>query len=519
MSLLFAILTAAHANNTHHRLALDALRRLRVSHGEAWQRLFLAHHKVYLEGAKAPDTDFKDFRNHVLHPDDGYWGGAPEKVANWYSHVVDALARRSWSEAAYAAGVLGHYYTDPIQPLHTAQSEAENCIHRAVEWSIYKSYADLVAEAERAGPAPPVIAPEGPHWLRELVFQGAERAHRSYEKLIAHYDIGRGVVDPPAGLDPIARRLVGGLIAYAISGLATILERAIGEAGTPAPEVSLTPATLLAGLDAPRKLVLKRLTDRAERRLVESMYDELSATGRVELSLPADERAVRALYEAEVLAPRRQRLAAHRSQRLPDSPRAARTPLGQAAVAGAPRGPDGALAAFAGRKPGTVSPPPLPGAPAPTNATGVPRIGEAPRLHLRVEDKLEAAPSIGPRLAERLGRLGLTTVADLLADDPARIAGALGIRHITPETVRCWQDEARLVLSVPGLRGNHARLLVGAGYRTPARIATAAPDALSAAVLKFATTSEGARILSAGDPPDLERITSWIAAAASVRAA
>ena len=43
-------------------------------------------------------------------------------------------------------------------------------------------------------------------------------------------------------------------------------------------------------------------------------------------------------------------------------------------------------------------------------------------------------------------------------------------------------------MAVPGLRGTHARLLVGAGYRTPARIAAAAPDALSAAVLKFATT-------------------------------
>jgi hypothetical protein len=518
MSLLFAILTAAHANNTHHRLALDALRRLRGPSAEAWQRLFLAHHAVYLEGAKAPDTDFKDFKNHVLHPADGYWGGAPEKVANWYGHLVDALARRSWSEAAYAAGVLGHYYTDPIQPLHTAQSEAENCIHRAVEWSIYKSYASLLAEAECDRPAPPVVAPDGPHWLRELVFQGAERAHRSYEKLIAHYDIRSGVVDPPAGLDPVARRLVGELIAYAVEGLATILDRATAEAGVAAPDVTLTPATLLATLAVPRKLVVKRLAGMAERRLVESMYDELAATGRVEASLPEDERAVRALYEREVAGPRRQQRAGQRSQRLPEPGRTAGAPRGQAAG----RGTDDPLAAFAGRGPGASPPPPLPRTPAAAhvaNLAGAPREAEAPRVHLRAGDDLEAAPSIGPRLAERLGRLGLKTVADLLAEDPARIARELGIRHITPETVRCWRDEARLVMAVPGLRGTHARLLVGAGYRTAARIAAAAPDALSAAVLKFATTPEGARILSAGDPPDIERITAWISAAAAARAA
>ena len=43
-----------------------------------------------------------------------------------------------------------------------------------------------------------------PNWLVELVCRGAELANGDYEKLIAHYDIGRGVVDPAAGLDPVA---------------------------------------------------------------------------------------------------------------------------------------------------------------------------------------------------------------------------------------------------------------------------------------------------------------------------
>ena len=88
MNLLFRIVYAAHANGTHHKLALDALRHLQSMDADLWQRMFLANAAVYLEGSKAPDNEFKDFRNHVLHTRDGFWGGAPEKVRSWYGHLV-----------------------------------------------------------------------------------------------------------------------------------------------------------------------------------------------------------------------------------------------------------------------------------------------------------------------------------------------------------------------------------------------------------------------------------------------
>src|SRR5262245_39711569 len=143
MHSLFHIAYAAQANGTHHKLALDALRNLRCTDADYWQRLFLLHARLYLEGATAPDEDFKDFENHVLHTRDGFWGGAPEKVRSWYHHVVEALAVEDWPTAVYCAGVLSHYFMDPLQPFHTAQSEAENNIHGAVEWSISQSYRAL----------------------------------------------------------------------------------------------------------------------------------------------------------------------------------------------------------------------------------------------------------------------------------------------------------------------------------------------------------------------------------------
>ena len=82
------------------------------------------------------------------------------------------------------------------------------------------------------------------------------------------------------------------------------------------PEVSLTAETVLAALAVPRKWIEKRITDAATRRQVEAMYDELLATGRVEKTLPEDDRMVRDLYEREVLMPQRAAADRQRADRL-----------------------------------------------------------------------------------------------------------------------------------------------------------------------------------------------------------
>jgi len=301
---LFHIVYGAHTDGTHHKLALDALRHLKCKDADCWPRVFLAHAGLYLEGAEAPDEDFKDFENHVLHTRNGLWGGAPEKVQSWYQHVVEALAGEDWPTAVYCAGVLSHYYTDPLQPFHTAQSEAENNIHHAVEWSIARSYGALRELGLRELPDLRIEVGTGPHWLAELVCHGAEMANRHYEKLIAHYDIHRGVVDPPAGLDRVARRIVAEMIRYAYLSYAAVLDRAIAESRAFAPEVRLSGATLLAAMQVPAKMLARRRADAKERRLVERIYDELQSTGTVERNLPDEERLVRDRYAAEVLAKR-----------------------------------------------------------------------------------------------------------------------------------------------------------------------------------------------------------------------
>ena len=142
-----------------------------------------------------------------------------------------------------------------------------------------------------------------------------------------------------------------------------------------------------------------------------------------------------------------------------------------------------------------------------------------PRIYLQASDDVEKAPSIGPKMAERLYLLGVKTVGDLFAADPVKLADALDQRNVDDETIVDWKDQSRLVCTVPGLRGTHAQLLVGAGYRTRDAIADAAEDKLCAAVLSFAISTDGQRILRDGNPPDIERIKGWLASAIAVKVA
>lgn len=133
------------------------------------------------------------------------------------------------------------------------------------------------------------------------------------------------------------------------------------------------------------------------------------------------------------------------------------------------------------------------------------------RFYLSVDDPIVRAPSIGPKTAARLAPFGIHRVAQLLSADPARLAGRLGLQYITARRVAEWQAQARLVCTIPWLRGTHAQLLVGAGYDTLAKLSGADLANVCAAVLRFSTTRDGQSVLRSGPPPDMERIGRWLA--------
>lgn len=302
MSLLYSVVFSSRCTSNHHRLAVDALRHLKTKRAEDWRNLFLHFHDDYLKGAKAPDNVFKDFKNHVLHVRDGDWGGAPEAATEWQGRTVSALQEKDWKQAAWCAGVMSHYYVDPIQPFHTHQTEEEGVIHAAVERSFSKAYKTFQAIIENdLGGYPEVQVPNAPDWMSQMVRLGARQSNPHYELVLDHFNHTASLKNPEAGLDQELKDTIAGLVAYAAAGFAAVLDRTIEEAAVKPPVVDTTLDAVFAGMQMPIKALLAGIEDGQDRKFVEAQYNEFRKTGKVRETLRDDDRAVRALYADEVM--------------------------------------------------------------------------------------------------------------------------------------------------------------------------------------------------------------------------
>lgn len=139
------------------------------------------------------------------------------------------------------------------------------------------------------------------------------------------------------------------------------------------------------------------------------------------------------------------------------------------------------------------------------------------RFYLNRSDDVEAAPSIGPKTAQRLATVGVYTVDDLLTANAEDIATRLDNRRITAETIVQWQSQARLVCTVPELRGHDSQILVACGVTEAEQLSAKRPTDLFSVVGPFSETAEGERIIRGGKRPDLEEITDWIRFAQNAR--
>ncbi len=542
MTLLERVIRNHRCRSTHHFIAFDALSLIGGDNGEAWKSLFFVHHEHLLKGAKAPDAEFKDFKNHVLHVGEGEWGGARAKAQEWYARGVELLTIKRWSDAAYAFGVLSHYYADPIQPFHTGQTEAEGVIHRAVEWSIAKSRADIDARIEAEG-YPDIVVPDGLGFVSDMVREGALRSHAYYHVFIDHYDIDAGVADPPSGLDETMRVAIADLVAYATAGFAAILTRAFEEAAVAPPKVNLTLQGYIETLDIPLRWITAKLEDAGDRRQVERMYAEFQKTGKVIKTLPEDDKDIRAQHAREVrrislkklnaepIAPigtqNENRLAApepelvlseHQALPANDVPPTELTEFARRESGRQPaRGLLGTRKRVVPAEPELADTetdaevlfdPPTPPAPEPkaaSEAEPAARIGSLTR-----EDPVVDAPSIGRKTAKQHARAGITTIGDLLDCDPEMVELELNVRHITAEAIRAWQDQTQLMIDVPGLRVHDAQLLVGAGITTREDLANASARTIFELAMEFLSTPEGERVLRDDQVLNEDEVEGWI---------
>jgi len=255
-----------------------------------------------------------------------------------------------------------------------------------------------------------------------------------------------------------------------------------------------------------------------EVRILKQMYDEYQITGRVDLTLSEDDRIIRDLHAVEVLAP----LAAEREAQRAE--RSARSPRPQGNFFHINKAAQNTTATIKEPKPPTAqdlytkTKIDTPSSDYEDKIVDLSKSGvgaqqsstSAKRPYLELLDDVEAAPSIGSKTAKRLSVVGISTVQDLLNADPEELADKLNSRYVSYQTILDWQDQSRLMIAIAGLRVAHSQLCVGADYRTAEAIAQADPAEMNSAILRFASTKAGQRILGSGKPPGLNAIEDWI---------
>jgi hypothetical protein len=289
--------------------------------------------------------------------------------------------------------VLSHYLTDPLMPLHTGQTEDEAQVHKFIEWGTSKIYRELVSThaAARAmqnwkltNDGDSVSADPGSDWLALMIIQGAQLAHRHYDTMIDDYDPAAGSSDPASGFGDTCRNSIAMLLGWSIKAVAYTIDRAIIEADVSPPKRSLTASSVLSTMSTPIFWITRRMTDKQDRKAVSAIWNELQKTGKVVHSLPEDDRAVRAAHASEVLKVSLDELD--------------RRPIRKAGTARR-----GEIESRAGGDGEVISMPVRP--------------QRTPRAYLRPQSHIVEAPSIGPKTADRLQRIGIHTVRHLLAVD------------------------------------------------------------------------------------------------------
>lgn len=132
------------------------------------------------------------------------------------------------------------------------------------------------------------------------------------------------------------------------------------------------------------------------------------------------------------------------------------------------------------------------------------------RHYLDPKSPVVDAPTIGPRMAQRLEAVGIRTVVDLLRADSDEVANQLGQRRIKGDTIRQWQAQAMLACRVPKLRGHDAQILVACGITEPEQLAKLDAQELWSKVGPFVNSNEGRRMIRAGKTPDMAEVTQWV---------
>ena len=324
---------------THEKFLIDALLRAQGDAARRMKCLVLHRHRAAFAGCRDPDRRFRDFHNHVIHVDDGFWGGAPRLATKWFHHAVDAFANRSHALGSYAIGVLTHYVTDPMHPLHTGSDSVADLFHGPAEFLAnvrYREFRDLWLEGSRHTS---VRLGQSPQWLGQAILRGAALAHRLRDPMVAGLDLAKVSGQPAAAHDDDFARANANMIGVAITTLARIVERVAEAAevrrGGPlaAPTVDDGVALSCSVAMFPAAVWKRRAWQRRWQRRVLEGIEEFRRTGGLHDALPTELDVVRRVVQ--VNRHERNRVEKRHAVAWPTAPSASNYP--DAAVSSRPR--------------------------------------------------------------------------------------------------------------------------------------------------------------------------------------
>ncbi len=489
---------------THRWISIRALTLI----DDKWAKLFLKFSDDLVRGAKIPDKQFHDFRNHVFHPPN--WGGAPKAAEFYYTKMVEALKKKDWRSAVLYAGITSHYLADVHHPMHTGQTKEEKIVHKIHEFGSakhFKEYDKLMHLKVFDVPS-----------IQQAVKNGAFDSFDYYTESIVEFDLAAATREGPlAGIVPRLVEINSHLLEGAISLTGSVWRKAIQEAGVKPPRVLSLLVALRDVILSPIKMGKKAKEEKEHGKIVKAMTHEFKSTGDVNKSLTPDEKGQIKYFDE---LDKKGRL---KKPKLRRKRRSRRTRKSKRKTEKSPKHVETA-------KPITktqtvVEKETMPIAQTTTTKmTKKTKKEKAPREkkvkekrkrgpYLFAEDPIDDAPEIGKTTAKRLNQVGIITVQDLLDANPEELAKKLSHRRIKADDIARWQKECKLMMSVRVLRGHDAQILFGIGLDTKEKLANADPDEVLKKALDFVATKKGKRAMRGGKIPDKKEVTDWINAA------
>jgi histone H3/H4 len=222
-------LRRSHCRSTIQAIAIDALRHVSTPAGRRLVSWMTFNHRLFLRGVNDPDRRFRDFQNHVIHVTDGYWGGAPRVAHRWYDRLLNSLVDGQMSDAAHAAGVLCHYISDPLTPLHTEHCQHACVLHRPIEYAINLAYDDLYRLWNDDPQHALTDLPNSRVWLGEMILRGSARANQHYWTFLSDIDLEQVMSRPRDCFGNRFASSAAEMLGRSVTAIARTLERAAQE--------------------------------------------------------------------------------------------------------------------------------------------------------------------------------------------------------------------------------------------------------------------------------------------------